>query len=183
MLQQIACNCNLPPPSKCNEMAVLCRPISAQVAEPAVEEAPSTGARRLPADFGNLSYSAQYDHLFASMPLDVRKPVPKPSPEAQRVRSPVALHHTFSNPTCSSRMCIASIPIAAVLGTCPCQRVSMYFIHTAQSAGNPLLTLQEVDYLTNMNTTALVGIDSSHPDTLPVSLLAVGARLDASVLV
>ena len=40
---------------------------------------------RLPLDFGQLSYSRQYDHLFAKMPLDVKKPVPKPSPTAQQV--------------------------------------------------------------------------------------------------
>ncbi len=41
---------------------------------------------RLPNDFGQLSYSRQYDHLFATMPLDVKKPVPKPNPVAQQVR-------------------------------------------------------------------------------------------------
>ena len=40
---------------------------------------------RLPNDFGQLSYSRQYDHLFAKMPLDVKKPVPKPNPIAQQV--------------------------------------------------------------------------------------------------
>lgn len=40
---------------------------------------------RLPAEFGQLSYSKQYDHLFATMPLDVKKPVPKPNPAAQQV--------------------------------------------------------------------------------------------------
>jgi hypothetical protein len=40
---------------------------------------------RLPATFGQLSYSKQYDHLFATMPLDVKKPVPKPDPLAQQV--------------------------------------------------------------------------------------------------
>ncbi len=39
---------------------------------------------RLPDDFGQLSYSRQYDHLFATMPLDVKKPVPKPNPVAQQ---------------------------------------------------------------------------------------------------
>lgn len=41
---------------------------------------------RIPAEFGQLSYSKQYDHLFAKMPLDVKKPVPKPNPVAQQVR-------------------------------------------------------------------------------------------------
>jgi len=39
---------------------------------------------RIPKDFGQLSYSRQYDHLFQSMPLDVKKPVPKPDPTAQQ---------------------------------------------------------------------------------------------------
>lgn len=34
--------------------------------------------------FGDLSYSQQYDRLFTTMPLDVKKPVPKPSPIAQQ---------------------------------------------------------------------------------------------------
>lgn len=42
---------------------------------------------RIPKDFGQLSYSRQYDHLFQSMPLDVKKPVPKPDPTAQQVHS------------------------------------------------------------------------------------------------
>ena len=40
---------------------------------------------RIPSQFGQLSYSKQYDHLFATMPLDVKKPVPKPNPLAQQV--------------------------------------------------------------------------------------------------
>ena len=59
------------------------------VAEPVSEQAATSPVeRQLPPNFGQLSYSKQYDHLFASMPLDVRKPVPKPSPEAQRVQLP-----------------------------------------------------------------------------------------------
>lgn len=42
---------------------------------------------RLPAEFGQLSYSKQYDHLFTTMPLDVKKPVPKPNPVAQQVHT------------------------------------------------------------------------------------------------
>ena len=57
-----------------------------EVAEAPVREAGNSNEPRLPADFGQLSYSQQYNHLFSSMPLDVRKPVPKPSPDAQRVR-------------------------------------------------------------------------------------------------
>jgi hypothetical protein len=41
---------------------------------------------RIPSQFGQLSYSKQYDHLFATMPLDVKKPVPKPNPLAQQVQ-------------------------------------------------------------------------------------------------
>lgn len=66
-------------------VASACRPV-ADFAEPAPKEAASPVERTLPANFGELSYSKQHDYLFASMPLDVRKAVPKPSPEAQRVR-------------------------------------------------------------------------------------------------
>ena len=39
----------------------------------------------IPKGFGELSYSQQYDHLFKSLPLDVKKAVPKPDPTAQQV--------------------------------------------------------------------------------------------------
>ena len=62
------------------------RAAAVEVAEAPAREACSSNEPRLPADFGLLSYSQQYNHLFSSMPLDARKPVPKPSPDAQRVR-------------------------------------------------------------------------------------------------
>ena len=58
-----------------------------EVAEPSLEDlSNSTVLPPGPSQFGQLSYSQQYEHLFSQMPLDVRKPVPKPNPEAQRVR-------------------------------------------------------------------------------------------------
>ena len=58
-----------------------------EVAEPLLEDLSNSAVLPpAPSQFGQLSYSQQYDHLFAQMPLDVKKPVPKPSPAAQRVR-------------------------------------------------------------------------------------------------
>ena len=64
------------------------RVATVEVAEPLLEDL-SNSAVSPPASsqFGQLSYSQQYDHLFSRLPLDVRKPVPKPSPDAQRVRT------------------------------------------------------------------------------------------------
>lgn len=58
----------------------------ADVATPLSDQAGAAvgGVSRIPKEFGQLSYSRQYDHLF-SMPLDVKKPVPKPDPSAQQV--------------------------------------------------------------------------------------------------
>jgi len=62
------------------------RVATVEVAEPLLEDLGNlTVSPPVPSQFGELSYSQQYDHLFAQMPLDPKKPVPKPSPDAQRV--------------------------------------------------------------------------------------------------
>ena len=66
---------------------IICRVATVEVAEPLLEDLGNlTVSPPAPSQFGQLSYSQQYDHLFAQMPLDPKKPVPKPSPDAQRVR-------------------------------------------------------------------------------------------------
>ena len=63
------------------------RVATVEVAEPSLEDLSNSAVSApAPSQFGQLSYSQQYNHLFSRMPLDVRKPVPKPSPDAQRVR-------------------------------------------------------------------------------------------------
>ena len=64
------------------------RVATVEVAEPLLEDLGNlTVSPPVPSQFGQLSYSQQYDHLFSQMPLDPKKPVPKPSPDAQRVRN------------------------------------------------------------------------------------------------